>query len=174
MTSRILVPIDFSDCSAGLVTQATDLARRLGAGLSLLHVGKVPPALARATLESPEGPRTAEQALVAEARPRLERLATLAGDVPVQCEVRSGSPGPVILEACESGGAEMIVMGTHGRTGVARVLLGSVAEHVIRRASVPVVTVRMQRHASCKASSCAVCTSHITPTQQRLATELEG
>lgn len=159
--SHILVPVDFSDCSRGLVDRADELARRLGSSLRLLHVtqppsGSVPDAQQRLDTES--------DALLRD----LARRTT----VPTQVETRHGAPGPAILEAIDD--AEMVVVGTHGRTGVRRLLLGSVSEHVIRRADVPVLTLRTQHRPECEASSCATCTTHVTPCEDRLRTESDG
>ena len=63
----------------------------------------------------------------------------------------------VILGVAAEVRADMIVMGTHGRTGLARMTMGSIAEEIIRHADVPVVTVRTKHHAGCAASSCATC-----------------
>jgi len=80
--------------------------------------------------------------IVNNARARLETLAKTAGDVPVSCEVVVGRPADAIVQAAADADATLIVMGTHGRGKVGHLLLGSVAERVIRQASCPVMTVR--------------------------------
>ena len=64
-------------------------------------------------------------------------------DVPVESETLEGSPAREILEYAEAANCDVVVMGTHGRTGVDRLLLGSVAERVVRSSPVPVVTIRV-------------------------------
>ena len=64
-------------------------------------------------------------------------------DVPGEVKVLSGSPAPTILEHAEASNAELLVVGTHGRTGLRRLLLGSVAERVLRAAHLPVLVVRL-------------------------------
>jgi nucleotide-binding universal stress UspA family protein len=93
----------------------------------------------------PEGrsdPRTVEQVVRAEAHTKLEERAApmRARGLEVTCEVILDDPGQAIVEAGKR--ADAIVIATHGRTGLAHVLLGSVAERVVRRSSVPVLTMR--------------------------------
>jgi len=118
---NILFATDFSEASHAAAQVAHAQARRWGAVLHLLHV-------------CPEGddpPRTALDDLASE----------IGGDVEVckVCEV--GKPADRILDYAARNGVDLIVLGTHGRTGMSRVLLGSVAERVMRLASCPVLTV---------------------------------
>lgn len=169
---HVLVPIDFSDCTNGLIDQAADFARKLGHGVTLLHVTSPPADLG----DAPIGDGTGQAVLDGESSKLLSHFAnrpSLLG-LDVQAVTRHGAPGPAILEAAEATDAPLIVVGTHGRTGVQRMLLGSVSEHVIRRADVPVVSVRTQHRPECEASSCARCTTHITAAETRLRTELDG
>ncbi|MCP4810348.1 MAG: universal stress protein [Proteobacteria bacterium] len=159
--THILVPVDFSDCSRGLVDRADELARRLGTELRLLHITQPP---------GGSGP-DAQERLDAESDDLLRDLSRRT-TVPTQVETRHGGPSPTILDAV--GDAEMVVIGTHGRTGARRLLLGSVSEYVIRRADVPVVTLRTQHRPECEASSCASCTTHVTPCEDRMRTETTG
>ncbi len=170
----LLVPIDLSRCSHVVVARAAELAARLGATLRLLHVVSPPPGAAEVHL--PEG-GTGEGLLLEEARRMTEPYAVLARELGVPAEVvivEADKPHEAILEAAGAEDVGMIVMGTHGRTGLTRLLLGSVAEQVIRRADVPVVTIRSQWHETCEPSSCAVCDSHVTPGMRRVQAELEG
>jgi len=68
----------------------------------------------------------------------------------------------------------MILMGTHGRSGVIRAWMGSVAEAVLRGATIPVMTLRTQHHPGCKAASCAVCSLGKTPVERAILGEVEG
>jgi universal stress protein A len=139
----ILCPTDFSDAAANAERQAIDLARALGAELVLLHVASDAP-LWSETLYTPElrivfeGQRKwAEQALDARAK-------TLVADgVTARSVVRTGVAWQEIVRAVSEERADMIVMGTHGRTGLDRMLMGSVAERVVRQAPCPVLTVRL-------------------------------
>jgi len=170
---HLLVPIDFSDCTHGLVERAADLAARLGGRLTLLHAVEAPAELEGVALE---GGRGAGALLADEAAERLGFFSDLAAarGAPVDTAARPGAPGEAILAAADALGADMIMMGTHGRRGVARLVLGSIAEHVIRRASVPVTTLRTQRRPACEAASCAVCATDVTAARRRLRVELEG
>jgi nucleotide-binding universal stress UspA family protein len=101
-------------------------------------------------------------ALLQAAQHDLDALAKTIVDVPVKTSVRSGEAGPVLLAAADEHQADLIVMGTHGRRGVTRLLLGSVAEHLMRHARCPVLTVRpalvseAENDASAVAGACAV------------------
>jgi nucleotide-binding universal stress UspA family protein len=138
---RILVPHDFSRHADRALALAVALARGGRAALTVLHVVS-PVGLARgfppaATLRAPG---TAE---IARLRARLERRAARAAGrrrVAIACEVVVGDPERDILAAARH--ADLVVMGTQGLTGAERLLIGSVAEAVVRRATVPVLTVR--------------------------------
>jgi nucleotide-binding universal stress UspA family protein len=141
--TRILVATDFSPASEGAWLVARRLAGRLGAEIVILHV------LVEAPLFS-EGPFTKKHArsVFEAARAWVEKTlgewvatATTAG-VPARWTVRTGVPYKEIVVAAESERPDLIVMGTQGRGGLDRALLGSVAEKVIRLAPCPVLTVR--------------------------------
>ncbi len=134
---KILCPIDFEDNSMAALESATEIARREGGTVYLLHI--VP------KLVQPMGmPMETDLYQVQEqaARTKLneiarERLQGVAHEL-ITCV---GDPGPSILKTQRQLGADLIVAGTHGRRGLSRLFLGSVAEHVIREASCPVLTV---------------------------------
>lgn len=143
--SRILVPVDFSPCSRAALEQAAFLASRLGATLEVLHVWEPSGFVGPDTLAVV--PVTAGQPGWEEARASVRReveriLPDGAGAAAVGIRVEAGAPADTILAAAASG-ADLVVMGTHGRRGLARLLLGSVAEAVLRRAPCPVLTVRV-------------------------------
>jgi universal stress protein A len=144
--TRILVPTDFSETSDAALDYAYALACRLDASLHLLHVIDDPVADGL----SPdacivEGPAL-RTALLENARDCLaHRAARDEPRVPVQTEVVFGHGSRTIAEYATDRSIDLIVMGTHGRTGVAHVLLGSVAERVVRTAPCPVLTVRHRR-----------------------------
>lgn len=123
MTRQVMLATDFSECSAEAARVAAEYAGQLGARLHIVHV------------VWPTGDPTP--------RAHLDRLAQeLSASAPVVTAVESGIPmAEQIVRYADRHGVDLIVMGTHGRTGVSRVLLGSVAERVIRTASCPVLTV---------------------------------
>lgn len=118
------------------------LARDHHAKLVLVTV-VVPPQPTMAYLS--EVPSVAEAEIVEgrdQARRHLMPVASRIVDLPVETKVLSGSPGACIVAAAQDGNADLIVMGTHGRTGVSRLLMGSVAEYVLRHAQCPVLTIK--------------------------------
>jgi nucleotide-binding universal stress UspA family protein len=127
-----------------------DLARTGGGHLILLHVSPLPPNLpgdARVTEPGSSNAVPLEELLTRGAQRDLAALAEplRAQGFSVETLVRTpgpGSPAEAILEAATETQAEVIVLGTHGRSGIAHLLLGSVAEKVLRGADVPVVSVR--------------------------------
>lgn len=141
--ARILAPVDFSVNSSVGVEAALDLARRFGARLDLLHVIDIP------VLPEFYGPVMAPSLNLKQATERAqEKMADLAGslgdDVEVTTDIRVGAAATQIVEAANDG-ADLIVIPTHGYSGWDRVLMGSVAEGVLRRAECPVLTVKPRR-----------------------------
>lgn len=141
----VLVPTDFSDCSQAALQVALDFARALGSRLRLLHVYH-PPAL----VFDSYGIQPAEPILLevpAAARRRLEQqLEEVSGaGAEADGEVREGLAAEEIVAEARESGADLIVMGTHGHTGLEHVLLGSVAERTVRLAPCPVLTVKPPR-----------------------------
>lgn len=132
----IVFPTDFSDCSRHAGERAADVARHFGAALHVLHVD--PPVTAPA-------PPTRVAAAAA----------ALGSGLVVTTATVSGVPAHAICAYARKVGAELIVMGTHGRTGVSRAVLGSVAEAVVRHADCPVMTVPAAEAARVMAESAA-------------------
>ncbi len=138
---HILVPHDFSDTAEGALTYALDLAEKLGATVTVVHTYEVP------VYAFPEGPALIPQLagqLETASRAALDgvvRRATRPG-LTVRATLRLGPAWSEIDAAAREGGVDLIVMGTHGRKGVARALLGSVTEKVVRTAPCPVLTVQ--------------------------------
>lgn len=137
---RLLVPIDFSDCSLDALEYAAIVAKQGHATIELLHVLEPVSYGLDFTLIHPEAGEQNRKRLTA----RLEQLSSaLSGSgVPTKVHVRGGSPADSILHDMRTLSCDMIVMGTHGRRGLSHVMAGSVAEAVLRRASCPVLTVR--------------------------------
>lgn len=148
MIQRMLIPVDFSETSAAAAEYGCGLAARFGADVTLLYVRPsgvvvLPDAMFAPT---PEEQRAAAEA----AQAHLESFATtLERDgVIIHCETIEGLAAGAILDWAERKRPDLIVMGTHGRRGVSHLLLGSVAEHTVRHASCPVLTVGHPRPAS--------------------------
>jgi len=146
MKHVILCAHDLSESSDPALAIALDYSRRLKAELTVLFVAAppypAPPGLWFAVEEANfEG--LVERITVA-ARLELERRVkalTRAGDEPVQVGVENGEPGETILAVAKRMGATLIVLGTHARKGWQHLMLGSIAERVVRTATVPVLTV---------------------------------
>jgi nucleotide-binding universal stress UspA family protein len=158
--ATILHPTDFSEHSEFAFRLACALARDYKARLLLLHVispsealygGTLEPAVnGTGTEEVKEGLREMEKShwrlpcptnlLVEEAKKRLRQLEGQAHRVRVESQVMEGDPVDMILRAAEETNSDVIVMGTHGRTALTRLLMGSVAESVLRKAPCPVLT----------------------------------
>jgi nucleotide-binding universal stress UspA family protein len=141
---RILVPTDFSETSDEALRYAVTMAGRIGATVQLLHVLDDPLVAEGLAAEAyiVEAP-TLRTGMLREAQARLAQRSD-AGDpaVRIDSEVLFGHGAKTIAEYAVARGVELIVMGTHGRTGVAHLLLGSVAERLVRTAPCPVLTVR--------------------------------
>ena len=140
---RILHPTDFSPASAAALTRALDEARRSGAALVIVHVlSPIIPMVGDGYI-SPKAYEDLERAARQHARTQLDRLVARARAARVRVTplLVEGSPAEQIVRVARGRRADMIVMGTHGRTGLARLFMGSVAERVIGTASCPVLTV---------------------------------
>jgi universal stress protein A len=140
---KILHPTDFSECAARAQATAVDLVRRLGGEIVLLQVLVETPLYGESVLNMPTV-RSVYEAQRKWSEATLEaRAADLRqGGTKTSWRVQVGVPFEEIVKVAEEERADMIVMGTHGRGGLNRMLLGSVAERVIRLAPCPVLTVR--------------------------------
>lgn len=140
---NILVPTDYGDAAARAADLACELGKQLGARVTLLHVWSVPlPAYAEnLTLPLEAMQAAASQALETEAARLRERFFEAGSPHPRTLLVH-GLPWRTIIEAIQEHEFDLVVMGTHGRRGLERVFLGSVAEKVVRAAPVPVLTVQ--------------------------------
>lgn len=154
---KILVAVDFSDCSVAAAKQALALGGPLGAKLDVIHTYDVPTFIApHAVMLTPdfEAPLTAQVE-----RQAVEQLAAFCERVGLSeypdltTRVLLGPAGPLILDVAEHEHPDLIVIGTHGRTGVARLLMGSTAEKVLRHAKCPVLTVKAPAEQSATAAS---------------------
>jgi nucleotide-binding universal stress UspA family protein len=142
IVQHVLVPIDFSTTADRALAYAIALAQQLQARLTLLHVldltpvtmDEMPAGVAATYLDDLE---TDAQHLLQASLERVQRAGLQAESLLVQ-----GTPTQTIVDTAGEQGVDLIIMGTHGRTGLAHVFLGSVAEHVVRQGPCPVLVVR--------------------------------
>ena len=141
MYDRILIPTDGSECADSAVEHALDIAAQYDAELHVLSVVDSRDVSHSAPAISPE---QVQQTLRDRAESVVESVAERAeaAGVTVVTAVEPGIPDDVVVEYAAAEDCDLIVMGTHGRTGLERYLLGSVTERTVRRSSVPVLTVR--------------------------------
>lgn len=144
---KILVPTDLSNCSTRALSEAHTFARQFSASLDLLYVWTMPRLITPEALISGLGIN--EQPLqdwlgnsARELLAQFEHNARAAGIEVARSFCEPGDPATTIIERATQGNYDLLVLGTHGRTGLAHAVLGSVAEKVVRRAPCPVLTVR--------------------------------
>ena len=141
---RVLVPVDFSDCSKKALAYAVPFAKQFGAEIVIIYVVQPYPPV-------PEMTAVDFDAILTQARKggegELAKLReSITDDVTVKTVLRVGRPDLEIVRAADELNADLILLSTHGRTGLGRMFLGSVAEHVTRYAHCPVLTVREREH----------------------------
>jgi nucleotide-binding universal stress UspA family protein len=145
---RILVPVDFTERSRRAVEYAVELAQLTRASVRIFHVWQIPP-LTTATVAAehyqPLPPETVD-AIRREASRNMEIFIgslTLPQRLAIHVELQAGDPASAIENAIDAHAIDLVVMGTHGRRGLSRFFLGSVAEKVMRTARCPILTIRM-------------------------------
>jgi len=136
---KILVPVDFSDCSVKALQYAIPFARQFGAELKLLYVLEPYPAVPEMAPYDFDDLHDSHQELDALAK-------AIEGGVRSSTSLRKGMPHTEIAEAAREFGADLIIISTHGRKGFSRLLLGSTSEKVVRNAPCPVLIVRECEH----------------------------
>ena len=137
--TRILVATDFSEPADAALDYALYLAQALGATVSLAHVFDDPFEAAYASEQYVPMPQAMREEILARVRDRLATRAARGGGA-MTSEILTGPAAKAIVDRARD--ADLIVMGTHGRHGMAHLLMGSVAERVVRTAPCPVLTVR--------------------------------
>jgi len=140
---KILAPTDFSELSVKALEEAGDLAKLLGAEVHVMHVCPLLMyALAPDVVpDDPEFERKLKERLAARLEETAKRLR--ARGVTVHTLLVDGNPGREVAEVASERGFDLVVMGTHGRTGFSHFTLGSVAERTVRSSRVPVLTLRI-------------------------------
>jgi nucleotide-binding universal stress UspA family protein len=141
---HILVPTDFTECSHKALSYALSFARQFGAEILLLHVVESMPAVGQdALLQS----SLLTVALHEESDRQMDRLQRESlADAPVNTMTIDGLPWQRIIEVAREKNIDLIVAGNGGRSGLARVLMGSTAERIVRHAPCPVLVVREREH----------------------------
>jgi nucleotide-binding universal stress UspA family protein len=145
---RILCPIDFSAPARAAMETAVDLARQFEAELTLFHAYQLP------GYTLPEGSVMVSPKMLQELADQAEAhlgewkaIALDRGARKVATAKGVGEPALEVVDLAAEGGFDLIVVGTHGRTGIRHAILGSVAERVVRRAACPVLTVHPESRA---------------------------
>lgn len=146
MFERILVPTDFSPCAEEALGVAIEVAKKFESQITLAHAVEPPTyayvgMMGAVDLVTPlqEAAREMMKTAFASLKQRWDRS---------ECVLLFGTAGAELLAAIDKHRIDLVVIGTHGRTGLSHALLGSVAERVVRTAPVPVLTVRSQRRRS--------------------------
>lgn len=145
---KILCPIDFSEPARAAMAAAVELSRHFDAELTLFHSYQLP------GYTLPEGSVVASpkmlQDLADQAEAHLEEWRKIAqglGAMRVETAKGIGDPAIEVVELAREGGFDLVVVGTHGRSGIRHALLGSIAERVVRHARCPVLTIHPEPHA---------------------------
>ena len=143
---KIVFPTDFSTSSDAALEHAAGLARDMGARLLIVHVEEPPLAYGGGEMYYgvPEPDRSAIEKMLGKIKPST-------AEVPYEHHLLIGSPADEIVRFADEHGADLIVMGPDGRSGLRRMLMGSVAEAIVRRANCPVFTFKQPHGAAAKA-----------------------
>jgi nucleotide-binding universal stress UspA family protein len=143
MFGKILICLDGSNLSEQMLPYATEVAQRFDSRVVLLQVLQIPSSLAAASAQGAENVIEEElRRLAFEAHQYLDGVAAQLREkgLPVEVVVIEGSPGDAIVEYAKENNAELIVVATHGRNNLGRLVFGSVADHVMRHTPIPVLS----------------------------------
>lgn len=144
---KILVPVDFSDCAREGARYASVFAAKVGADLLLMHVVQPPDYMAaEGTAADPNWPTLLQKAML-DANDRMDEMVNFLSlvNISADTEVVVGSPVEKLAEETRHSDIDMVITSTHGYTGLRQVLVGSVAEQLVRSASCPVLVVPSHR-----------------------------
>jgi nucleotide-binding universal stress UspA family protein len=147
---HILVPVDYSDCSRAALRFAVELAQKYQAGLDVVHVWDRPSYVSDVVMTTTDSVSGKSLVKLIQENAQRDLDDFLKGSELPQGLVRSGrllsgDPASALLHELKQGKHDLVVVGTHGRTGLSHLLLGSVAEKLARLAPVPVLTVPDQQ-----------------------------
>ena len=139
MFKKILCPVDFSDTSMNAANNAINFASEIKAELTFIHIIDIQALQNIGDLSG--GGINDINFLIEEEKPVLSKLKDECEKkgVKVKTTLTHGEPISVILETIKEGGHDLIIMGTHGKTGLTRLVLGSIAENVVRKSDIPVL-----------------------------------
>lgn len=144
--TKICCAVDFSPCSQVALEEAATLAARSGARLTIVHVYSPPRAATLSADMLASSPADLEAEVLGGLERPMSELRTeaegIVGRERVETLLLAGNPAEEIARLATDGRYDLVVVGTHGRTGVKRLVLGSVAEHVVRTSPVSVLVVR--------------------------------
>jgi nucleotide-binding universal stress UspA family protein len=143
MFSRILVPVDFSEFTNDILGYATEIAGKFGSVIHLIHV--IPNMDYFTPYESfmaAENMVTVQKGIETEVQRDLEEVAKKIVGIPVTKAVRTGVSFIEIIDYVKSEHIDLVIMATHGRGGLEHIIIGSVAEKVLRKSPCPVLTIR--------------------------------
>jgi universal stress protein A len=138
----ILCPVDFSDASRKAVQYAREFAAGMGATVHLMNVVEPRPMAVDITLNYVPLEEDLEKAAAEDLKVILQEL-TQAG-LRAECSIEFGNPSDVILEKADELDVNLVIMGSHGKKGLSRLIMGSVAETVVRKANCPVLIVKSE------------------------------
>ncbi len=147
MFSKILLCLDGSSHSEQMVPYASEIAQRFGSQLILVQVIQIPSSLAAASAQGAEGVIEEEMRRLAyEAQQYLEGIAARLREANLSVETIAieGSPGDAIVEYAAANQIDLIAIATHGRKNIGRLVFGSVADHVMRHSTIPVLSMKPQ------------------------------
>lgn len=145
----ILVATDFSECSSAALRAAVELGTKLGAAIDVVHVWEMPAFVSPDLVVASAGTDT--ETLLAHTRARADlaignllKESEAAGMKLRHGRSEQGDPAETVVRLGDEGGYGLVVVGTHGRTGLARLFLGSVAEKIVRASKTPVLIIRAE------------------------------
>ena len=136
----ILCPIDFSDASTNAFRYACEFAKAMGSKIIFLNVVEPRPMVADMTLNYIPLEEDLAKAATEDLKPLVQEAESKG--IAVQADVMIGTPADLILSQAAEFDASIIIMGSHGKTGLSRLLMGSVAEAIVRKAKIPVLIVK--------------------------------
>jgi nucleotide-binding universal stress UspA family protein len=147
MFNKILVPIDFSEYTDDIIKYATEIAQKFGSSIYLIHV--IPNMDYFTPYESfmaAENIVTVQKGIEGEVAKDLEEVGRKITGIKTTNIIRTGVAFVEIIDYVRSEGIDLVIMGTHGRGGLEHILIGSVAEKVVRKSPCPVLTIRPAKH----------------------------